>query len=193
MNEGYTHIGALLRAAREERRLTVSQASEQLHIRARYLEALEEGRISDIPGVAYAKGYLQAYAGFLQLDRAEILRRFEQMEGVLGRKGFFLPQVFSKETQASRPIVMGSLLAAVLVYVVWLYVLKPDSVAVSVVDVPPGMAEKQRISAPMAQEVSCLKPVSVLYPPCHSMTRAGRVLPMRRQYNTIMELANGQR
>ena len=39
-----THIGQALRQARQARSLTLEQVSEALHIKPRYLQALEEGR-----------------------------------------------------------------------------------------------------------------------------------------------------
>jgi len=189
MDEGYSHIGALLRNAREEMHITLEHASQQLHIRIRYLQALEEGRISDIPGVAYAKGYLQAYAAYLQLDKNEILRRFENMEGMLSRQGFFFPQVFSKEKHPERHIVYGALAMAVLAYIAWAAFSNPERMPISVVDTPISVQERHRISAAMAADVACLKPQTRLYPPCHVMTRQRVKLPISRQYNTIMELA----
>jgi hypothetical protein len=38
------------------------------HIRSRYLTALEEDRFDDLPGPAYAKGFLRTYAEFLGLE-----------------------------------------------------------------------------------------------------------------------------
>lgn len=190
IDEGYSHIGALLRQAREDMHLTLDYASQQLHIRARYLQALEEGRISDIPGVAYAKGYLQAYAGFLQLDKNEVVRRFENMEGMLGRQGFFFPQVFSKEKHVEGHVVVGSLLFALLAYGCWALFLKPAHMPISVVDKPISIQERKRISAAMAADVACLKPQKELYPACYLLTRQSvKYLPLSRQMSTIMELA----
>jgi cytoskeleton protein RodZ len=48
-----------------------------LRIRLPYLQALESGRIGDLPGSAYALGFLRTYADFLGLDPGEISRRFK--------------------------------------------------------------------------------------------------------------------
>jgi len=42
-------------------------------IRRRHLEALEEWRLDDLPGVVYARGYLRAYAEHLELDPRPLL------------------------------------------------------------------------------------------------------------------------
>ena len=53
-----------------------------LRIRARHLEAIEDGRFSDLPGSAYAVGFVRAYADHLGLHSEEVVRRFKQDMGV---------------------------------------------------------------------------------------------------------------
>lgn len=115
----YNEIGTVLKHAREERNLTLEQASHALHIRSHYLEALESGQFSQLPGLAYGKGYLQTYALFLGLDRDEIIRRFEQVAPSLARRGFFLPLSFRADKIPGSNIVWGSLGGALLVYAFW--------------------------------------------------------------------------
>ena len=52
----------------------------------RYLEALEEGRIGELPGNAYALGFLRTYATALGLDTNEIARRFKAEAAAVNRK-----------------------------------------------------------------------------------------------------------
>ena len=54
--------GADLRAARERVGWSLPDVAAALHIRLQYLEALEAGRIDDLPGNAYALGFLRTYA-----------------------------------------------------------------------------------------------------------------------------------
>jgi hypothetical protein len=68
-------IGAHLRACREEFLLSVQDVSERLHIRPRYLTALEEARFDDMPAPVYARGYLATYAEFLGLDAARVVQQ----------------------------------------------------------------------------------------------------------------------
>jgi len=189
MDEGYSELGDVLRAAREGQHITLDYASKQLHIRACYLQSMEAGKFSELPGAAYAKGYLQAYAVVLQLDRMEITRRFEQMGGPLARRNFFFPKVFNKEKQVGGGAVTGSLLAAAIAYGIWSYALKPEKMQISVVDTPMRMQEKMRISALNQGNVACLKPHERLYPPCHMSPPKDGALPLPRQPKTIMQLA----
>lgn len=70
-------VGADLRIARERTGYTLPEVADGLRIRLPYLEALEEGRISDLPGTAYALGFLRTYAEALGLDADEMSRRFK--------------------------------------------------------------------------------------------------------------------
>jgi len=61
-------IGTSLREVRTHRGLSAEDVQKGLHIRARYLTALEEERWDMLPGEAYAKGFLRTYAEFLGLN-----------------------------------------------------------------------------------------------------------------------------
>lgn len=188
--DSYSEIGILLRRAREDQKLNLEQVSHLLHIRVRYLAALEHGALEDIPGLTYTRGYLLSYAGFLNLDKDEILRRFEDVEAMLGRRGFYFPQVFSKEKSAHPMFIWGGLLAAVLTYTVWLSMFHPQGSILSVVEPFPEEDKKVTISAVSMQDVACLQPQAVLYPPCTAAGNAGQVpLPLPRQMVSVMELA----
>jgi cytoskeleton protein RodZ len=192
--DSYSEIGTLLRTAREQQHLSLEQVSQMLHIRVRYFDALESGRLDALPGLTYTKGYLQAYASFLGLDKDEVLRRFEKVEQMLAKKGFYFPQVFSKQKSPNPLFVWGGLLMALLVYILWLMVLQPPLVAISVVD--NFSKENQvnaRISARLAEDVACLRQRDVLYPPCHTVQDSGfSLLPRPGQMRTVMELSRWQ-
>jgi cytoskeleton protein RodZ len=61
-------IGASLREARTRRGLTAEDVQKAIRIRDRYLTALEQEDWALLPGDAYTKGFLRAYAEFLGLD-----------------------------------------------------------------------------------------------------------------------------
>lgn len=66
-------IGAALKRAREERRLSLAQVSETTKIRSHYLQALENDDISAVPSTAQARGFLRIYADFLGLDLSKLV------------------------------------------------------------------------------------------------------------------------
>ena len=81
-----TRVGADLRAARENIGWTLPAFAAHLRIRLPYLEAIEDGRIGDLPGNAYALGFVRTYAGALGLDQDEIARRFRIEAAQVNRK-----------------------------------------------------------------------------------------------------------
>ena len=70
-------IGQQLRRAREARSLTLGEVSRATHMRAHYLQAMESGDFDAIPSLAQARGFLRAYAEFLSLDPAPLLRSLD--------------------------------------------------------------------------------------------------------------------
>ena len=172
-DDAYAPIGAMLKSAREEQSLSPEHVARTLHMRIRYVHALEEGKFSELPGLAYTKGYLQAYAGFLQLDKVEIIRRFEQMEGPLVRKGFYFPQVISREKKPTHQIILASLVVAFFGYALWATFLKPQAVDIAAVEEMASRPRPLPDSYIMLGDVACLKLQTVLYPPCQ--TQVSRV------------------
>jgi transcriptional regulator with XRE-family HTH domain len=87
----YEDIGQYLRESRESLRITLSQAADSLHIRVKYLEALEAGDLGGLPGKSYTRGYIRNYAHYLRLNVEEVL---EAYSGVLGPKisEIFIPE-----------------------------------------------------------------------------------------------------
>jgi transcriptional regulator with XRE-family HTH domain len=73
-----TEIGQALRSARERQGLERAELERRTHIRTRYLGALEDERFDDIPGRAYAKGFLRVYAEALGLDGPRLIDEFNE-------------------------------------------------------------------------------------------------------------------
>ena len=75
--------GSYMRGLREHFKLSLQDVSERLHIRVRYVQAMEEGRLDQMPGKVYARGYLHTYAEFLGLDPEQLVDQWFATEGVL--------------------------------------------------------------------------------------------------------------
>jgi len=71
-----TAIGEQLRAAREERGLSLDQISDETNIAKRYLAAMENEDFSVFPGDPYIVGFLRNYAEYLGLDGAAMVQTF---------------------------------------------------------------------------------------------------------------------
>lgn len=71
-------VGAELRAARERLFWELPSLAAALRIKPAYLAAIEDGRLSGLPGGASALGALRSYANALGLDADDIARRFRE-------------------------------------------------------------------------------------------------------------------
>ncbi len=67
-----------LRQAREEKGISRQEAAEKLNINIRYLVALEEGRLPELPPGLYGKNFLRRYSEFLGLEAKELLNLYNQ-------------------------------------------------------------------------------------------------------------------
>jgi cytoskeleton protein RodZ len=74
--KGAAKVGMELRLVRERLGWRLGDVAAELRIRMPYLEAIERGELSALPGAAYQTGFVRTYAQALGLDGDEILRRF---------------------------------------------------------------------------------------------------------------------
>jgi cytoskeleton protein RodZ len=70
-------IGSTLREARMRAHIDLSEIEEQTKIRARYLRALENEEWGLLPGAAYTKSFLRAYAQALGLDGRALVEEYK--------------------------------------------------------------------------------------------------------------------
>ncbi|MFF2482582.1 helix-turn-helix domain-containing protein [Paenibacillus sp. NPDC058071] len=70
-------LGALLRKAREEHGLSLEDIQETTKIRKRYLEAIESGDHSILPGSFYLRAFVKNYCEAVGLDPDEVLRLYQ--------------------------------------------------------------------------------------------------------------------
>jgi cytoskeleton protein RodZ len=113
-------VGSDLRAARLRLGWDLPEVAAGLRIRLPYLEALEEGRIADLPGNAYAFGFLRTYGTALGLDPDELARRFKAEAAAVNRKTelVFPAPVPERGVPAGAVVLLGAVLAIV-AYIGW--------------------------------------------------------------------------
>ena len=70
-------LGLWLRRTRETRQISLPDAEKALRIRRRYLQALEMGDYTALPGEIQARGFLRNYARYLNLPVEEALARYD--------------------------------------------------------------------------------------------------------------------
>ena len=69
-------IGQQLKAARDRKGVTASQAALATHLKVQHIEALERDDYSRLTVPTYAKGFLRIYADYLNLDPAPLMREY---------------------------------------------------------------------------------------------------------------------
>jgi len=80
-------IGRRLQAARIAKGLTLEEVEEETRIRKKYIEALESGRTSVIPGEVYVKGFLRTYGNFLGLDGEALVEEYKAKKRAPAEEG----------------------------------------------------------------------------------------------------------
>lgn len=68
MPEDIKRLGGVLKSRRQELNLSLKEVENGTSIRSFYLEAIEEGTISEHIAGIYAEGFLKQYASFLRLE-----------------------------------------------------------------------------------------------------------------------------
>lgn len=71
ITEGKT-IGEILRAAREDKQLTIEQVNRETKISVQTIGALEDDDFGAFPSETYLKGFLRTYADFLGLESGKL-------------------------------------------------------------------------------------------------------------------------
>ena len=114
-------IGEELRDARLALGLSVEEMAARLRIRRPYLVALEEGRIRDLPGAAYAVGFIRSYATALGMDPDEMVRRFRDLSGpvVTDKTKLVFPEPVPERGVPAGAVIMVGAVLCIGAYVAW--------------------------------------------------------------------------
>ena len=95
-----SELGERLRAAREQKELTVEQVAEATKIPLNYLYALEEEAFDVFTSGLHARGFLRNYASFLNLDPEQTVDLLDQARGMTRSKK---PSSTRRPNDAQRP------------------------------------------------------------------------------------------
>ena len=74
---GVAASGEALRQAREARGLSLAEVAGALKLTAKQVGAIESESFEQLPGIAFARGFIRNYARLLGLDPAPLLERLE--------------------------------------------------------------------------------------------------------------------
>lgn len=70
-------LGDVFKKARQEKQISLTEAETETKVRVKFLVALEDGRWDILPSVVYTRGFVLAYARFLELDSKGVLKLFD--------------------------------------------------------------------------------------------------------------------
>ncbi|HXC73696.1 MAG TPA: helix-turn-helix domain-containing protein [Sphingomicrobium sp.] len=116
-------VGERLRAAREEKGLSLEDIAAQTRIPRRHLEAIEGADWDRLPAPTYTIGFARSYASVVGLDRADIA---DQLRGEMGgSRATPTAEVFEPADPARtmpKGLVIGAILAVIVLVLVmsWL-------------------------------------------------------------------------
>lgn len=137
-------VGMMLRSARLRRGEGVERVAALLRLKPGYVEAIEQGRYFELPGAAYALGFVRAYAEHLGLDGHEIVRRFKaETAGLERRQDLSLPMPLSERSRPGGGLLLIALIVAGCAYALWWYFAssertRPERVAAPPEEIAPG-------------------------------------------------------
>jgi cytoskeleton protein RodZ len=119
-------LGEVLRTAREARDVDLARVERDTKIRARYLQALEDGDYAELPGAVYTKGFLRNYGAYLGLDTEYLvdLYRLESSQPIAEKPTVPTPPR-PISTRRSRALVVtpGAIMAALLTVGVAIFII----------------------------------------------------------------------
>lgn len=131
-------VGGLLRRRREEIQQDIEDVSRQLRIRAAYIRAIEEGRFQELPGTAYAVGFVRAYADYLGLDGGSIVGDYREE---LARRSRSNELIWPSEGTESRfpggTILVVCVLLGLAIYGGWYYASQSGTNGIKLIDQVP--------------------------------------------------------
>jgi cytoskeleton protein RodZ len=180
-----SRVGTLLCTTRMRMGRDLHQVADTLHIRYNYLVAMEDGRYEDLPGQAYAIGFVRAYADHLGLDGDEIVRRYkEESSGLKNRPVFEFPLPTPDSGVPSGALILMALLLGMTVYGVWYAIAGSDRGAVEIIQAVPERLSAEQTAptedvvvqpsediATAAEGGDSVSPVPPLAPPLATGTR----------------------
>lgn len=143
-------VSESLRGRRIECGLDVDYVAQILKIRPAVLVAIENGKFDELPGPAYAVGFVRSYATYLGLDAEALVVRFKNETAEIARR----PQLeFPLPIRDSRvptgPLLVICVLLAGLTYAGWYYFSStPDQLAGLTPAVPDRLLHLLKVPPP---------------------------------------------
>jgi len=125
INTDFDLIAKELKRARENKKLSLEEASQKTKINIKYLIALEKGDFLALPKGLYGKNFLKEYSIFLGLNRSYFLEVYNDSK-LLKRepaKNLFSNQVVKNKYFLAIPNLLRKILILTIVFVFFAYLL----------------------------------------------------------------------
>lgn len=163
-------VGEMLRERREDLDLDLVNVGAALRIKPAYLVALEQGRSHELPGSAYAIGFIRAYARHLGLDEEAVLNRFKgEASSLTTRPDLSLPVPLGERSLPGGAMVLIALILALCGYGTWYYLStgerdRPERVTPVPLDLrvpppaPPAVHPSAGVATPSPQQAASAGP-----------------------------------
>lgn len=168
-NQETETVGETLHRARLAKKMDVRDVAAYLCIRPRFLEALENGNTKELPGDAYAQGFVRSYAAYLGLDADKTVAEYKrEMSGRVAETEADAERIEESESETLTPkpvVLILSLIVLITVFFVWkgfhtndpvVVVAAPEPEAVTVLDESYPLPEQ---TAELAAETAVEGPV----------------------------------
>jgi cytoskeleton protein RodZ len=137
--DGPPTLGQALRSARETHGVSFEEVAAILRIKASYLAALEAGQFEQLPGTAYALGFVRTYAEYLGMNGSEAVQRFktESTGGQGPRSTLTFPSMPPRgRVPGIMPLLIAIIAAAVIIGAWFLWRSEAQSLLSRVPEVP---------------------------------------------------------
>jgi cytoskeleton protein RodZ len=133
-------VSESLRGRRIECGLEIDYVAQILKIRPAVLIAIENGKFDELPGPAYAVGFVRSYATYLGLDAEALVVRFKTETAEIARRPHLeFPLPIRDSRVPTGPLLVICILLAILTYGGWYYLsAQPHQLA----DLTPSVPER---------------------------------------------------
>jgi cytoskeleton protein RodZ len=142
-----------LRGRRIECGLEIEYVAQILKIRPAVLIAIENGKFDELPGPAYAVGFVRSYATYLGLDAEALVVRFKTETSEIARRPHLeFPLPIRDSRVPTGPLLIICTLLAVLTYGGWYYLsTQPHQLAGLTPEVPERLLRLLRVPPPQKE------------------------------------------
>ncbi|MBL4665953.1 MAG: helix-turn-helix domain-containing protein [Sneathiella sp.] len=127
-------VGMHLKRERERQGFSLHDIAEDLRLRPRQLQALEDGNYDALPGQTFVAGFLRSYAGALGLDAVVVVDLYKsENSGDVGVPELAFPEPTPEGRMPGSKLLVGCCVAAIMVVAAWYFYLNENTIKLEIV------------------------------------------------------------